>query len=89
MVKESIAELGLTPFAVFGLLAFFGVFVAIAVWTMTRRRKQVATWSSLPLTDGTEPIEARHHQHGDGHGCRNCGDCECSKNNDKTVVSIN
>lgn len=93
MVKESIADLGLTPFAVFGLLVFFGVFVAIAVWTLTRRQKQVATWSSLPLADGTEPVEGRRHDnhlHGhDGHECKNCGACECAKNNDKNIVSIN
>jgi cbb3-type cytochrome oxidase subunit 3 len=91
MVKESIADLGLTPFAVFGLLVFFSVFVAIAVWTLTRRQKQVATWSSLPLADGTEPVESRRehsHDH-DGHECQNCGNCECSKNNEKNFVSIN
>lgn len=98
MVKESIADLGLTSFAVFGLLVFFGVFVAIAVWTLTRRRKQVATWSSLPLADGTEPVESRRQEdqvgdhdgkHHDGHECKNCGNCECSKNNEKNFVSIN
>jgi cbb3-type cytochrome oxidase subunit 3 len=91
MVKESIADLGLTPFAVFGLLVFFGVFVAIAAWTLTRRQKQVATWSSLPLADGTEPVESRYehsHDH-DGHECQNCGNCECSKNNEKNFASIN
>ena len=97
MVKEAIAELGLTPFAVGGLLVFFGVFVAIAVWTLTRRQKQVATWSKLPLADGTEPVESRHvhgHTHDSshddgGHECKNCGNCECSKNNEKNFVSIN
>lgn len=91
MVKESIADLGLTPFAVFGLLVFFGVFVGIAVWTLTRRQKQVATWSSLPLADGTEPVESlNEHSHDhDGHECKNCGNCECSKNNEKNFVSIN
>ena len=90
MVKESIADLGLTPFAVGGLLVFFGVFVAITVWTLTRRQKQVVTWSSLPLADGTEPVESRRHDsHGhDAHECKNCGACECSKNNDKNIVSI-
>jgi cbb3-type cytochrome oxidase subunit 3 len=96
MVKESIADLGLTPFAVFGLLVFFGVFVAITVWTLTRRQKQVATWSSLPLADGTEPVESRRQEdndedgnHHEGHECQNCGNCECSKNNEKNFVSIN
>lgn len=51
MVKESIADLGLTPYAVYGLLTFFGVYAAIAVWTMTRLYKQVAGWASLPLND--------------------------------------
>ena len=75
MVKESLAELGLTPFAVGGLLVFFGVFVAIVVWTLTRRQKQVDTWSSLPLADGTEPLETRRHasRHHDGHECKSSG----------------
>jgi hypothetical protein len=57
MIKESIADLGLTPYAVFGLLTFFGVYAGIAVWTMTRLYKQVASWSSLPLNDEADLAE--------------------------------
>lgn len=89
MVQESIADLGLTPFAVVGLLTFFGVFVAIGVWTLTRRQKQVTTWSSLPLADGTEPVEPRRRGHDDDHECKNCGSCKCSKSEDAPVVTIN
>ena len=95
MIKEAIADLGLTPFAVVGLLVFFGVFVAITAWTLTRRPKQVKTWSSLPLADGTEPVEPRqpHHDHDDHHDddheCKNCGGCSCSKGEGVTTVSIN
>ncbi len=57
MIKESIADLGLTPYAVYGLLTFFGVYIGITIWTMTRLYKQVSRWSSLPLNDEADLAE--------------------------------
>jgi hypothetical protein len=93
MIKESLSGLGLAPLAVVGLVLFVATFVGIAVWTMTRRAKQVATWSSLPLVDGMQPVEPRanhhdHDHHEDDHECRNCGNCQCKKNGETAVVSI-
>jgi hypothetical protein len=33
-----------------GLLLFFVSFVVIAAWTITRSRREIDDWSSLPLT---------------------------------------
>lgn len=102
MVKESIADLGLTPYAVCGLLSFFGIYALVAVWSMTRLYKQVSGWASLPLNDeagrvspDTLDVEFSDLLDDDledsleDHECVRCGDCECSKSNEKNFVSIN
>lgn len=40
-----------------GLIMFFVSFVAIALWTITRTRKEVDDWSTLPLSQTKEPAE--------------------------------
>ena len=38
-----------------GLLLFFISFVLIAAWTITRSRKEIDDWSSLPLAETNDP----------------------------------
>ncbi|TWT40767.1 cbb3-type cytochrome c oxidase subunit 3 [Botrimarina hoheduenensis] len=59
MIKEALSQAGLAPIAVVGLIAFFAVFVGVLVWTMTRPRRDIETWSSLPLADGKDPVQPR------------------------------
>jgi cbb3-type cytochrome oxidase subunit 3 len=42
-----------------GLLLFFSVFVCVAVYAFTRRRKDVSRWSELALTDSAPPSATR------------------------------
>ncbi len=60
MIKQAMSETGLAWFAVIGLVLFVAVLLGVIVWTFTRRKKQIDTWSSLPLADGHEPVEPRH-----------------------------
>lgn len=59
MMKEIISEANLPYFAVIGLILFVAVFVTTSLWAMSRSRKEVDTWSSLPLADGYDPVEPR------------------------------
>lgn len=38
-----------------GLLLFFISFILIAAWTITRSRKEIDNWSSLPLATTNDP----------------------------------
>jgi cbb3-type cytochrome oxidase subunit 3 len=38
-----------------GLLLFFISFLLIAAWTLTRSRKEIDDWSSLPLAQSNDP----------------------------------
>ena len=38
-----------------GLVLFFLSFVVITLWTVTRSRKEVADWSTLPLSNASDP----------------------------------
>ncbi|QDV74149.1 hypothetical protein [Botrimarina mediterranea] len=102
MVKESIADLGLTPYAVYGLLTFFGVYAAITVWTMTRLYKQISGWASLPLNDEADRVEddseleefqelfeSELEDPFDDEDSVLCGVCDGSNSHDKNFVSIN
>ena len=86
MVKESLAEAGLAPFAVVGLVVFVAVFVAILAWTLSRTSRQVSVWSSLPLADGVDPVEPRLPVV--SAGCGKCEDCSCNKTETPTTVTI-
>lgn len=90
MIKEAIAGLGLGTLAVIGLVVFFTVFLGVVAWVLTRSRRQVDRWASLPLADGTEPVEARDapaakrdhdhgHDHGREHGREHHGEGGCGK----------
>lgn len=59
MIKQAMAEANLAGLAVLGVVAFAAIFLAIFVWTVSRSRRQIATWSSLPLSDSTAPAEPR------------------------------
>ena len=61
MIKEALSEAGLGLLSVMGLVLFVAVFLGILAWTLSRSRRQVDRWSSLPLADGHEPVEPRDH----------------------------
>ena len=100
MIKEAIAGLGLGTLAVIGLVVFFTVFLGVVAWALTRSRRQVDRWASLPLADGTEPVEARdapeakrdhdhgHEHHGEG-GCGKCAECTCAPPDLTTITTLN
>ncbi|MEM8866583.1 MAG: hypothetical protein AAGF31_13660, partial [Planctomycetota bacterium] len=92
MVKALMEGAGLAPIAVVGLVVFVAVFLGITAWALSRSRGAIATWSSLPLADGTEPVEARGRQMHAGPAslpvvateenenkgsCGKCEDCTC------------
>ncbi|MEO0529055.1 MAG: cbb3-type cytochrome c oxidase subunit 3 [Planctomycetota bacterium] len=98
MIKQAMSALGLEVFAVGGLLLFVAVFVGVCFWVTTRSRKEVDTWSSLPLADGTDPVEPRlpittkdtpgptnDASRHSGGGCGKCVDCSCAP---KELVSV-
>ena len=92
MIKEAIGELTLAPFAVIGLVVFVTVFLGVVAWVATRGRKQIDTWSRLPLSDDHEPLEPRRSgsgRQGSGGGESGCGDCvECSCRSDAALELI-
>lgn len=50
----------LTGYAVGGLLAFFLFFLGVCVWILTRGKRQVHDWASIPLTKDEEgPVDDR------------------------------
>ncbi len=60
MIQETVSGAGLSSFAIIGLVLFVAIFLAIAVWILTRSKRQVRTWSELPLAkDRDEPAEPR------------------------------
>lgn len=81
MIKQAIGEAGLATFAVVGLVVFVVVFSCIVAWVGSRGRREVATWSSLPLADGFEPVEPRlpivTHEGPTHSGCGKCDDGAC------------
>lgn len=101
MIKQAMSAAGLEVLAVGGLLMFVAVFVGVCFWVTTRSRKEVETWSSLPLADGTDPVEPRlpittltnqeaspeNQEHGSG-GCGKCVDCSCATDELVTVTSL-
>ncbi|MEN0111503.1 MAG: cbb3-type cytochrome c oxidase subunit 3 [Planctomycetota bacterium] len=60
MIKLAMSGSGLAPLALIGLVAFVAIFAGVIVWTLTRRRSEVDAWSSLPLADGTDPVQPRY-----------------------------
>ncbi|MEM6329839.1 MAG: cbb3-type cytochrome c oxidase subunit 3 [Planctomycetota bacterium] len=84
MIKNALSDSGMPALAAFGLLMFVAIFVGVTVWALTRRRRQVERWSSLPLVDGPEPVEPRAAAAasllpvaGEGRGCGECENCSC------------
>jgi cbb3-type cytochrome oxidase subunit 3 len=59
MFKEILSDANLTLFATGGLVIFVAVFLAVMIWALTRPKKTIDKWSSIPLKDGTEPVEER------------------------------
>ena len=59
MFKDILSDANLTLFATLGLVIFVAVFLGVTIWALTRPRKTVDKWSSIPLKDGTEPLELR------------------------------
>lgn len=101
MIKQAMSETGLEVLAVGGLLMFVAVFVGVTLWVMTRGSKEVATWSSLPLADGHDPVEARlpittkptdghdrKDEHDGGGGCGKCENCTCHEDSSEPVTTL-
>jgi len=63
MIRAVMEGSGNAIFALVGLVIFVAVFLGLTVWVLTRRQKQVDTWSSIPLHD--EPVEERDPQQAD------------------------
>ncbi|MEM1026753.1 MAG: cbb3-type cytochrome c oxidase subunit 3 [Planctomycetota bacterium] len=59
MFKHILSEANLTAFATWGLVIFVAVFLGVTIWTLTRPKRTVDKWSSIPLKEGTEPVEER------------------------------
>ena len=59
MFKDILSEANLTAFATWGLVIFVAVFLGVTIWALTRPKKTVDKWSSIPLKEGTEPVEQR------------------------------
>ncbi len=53
------SDANLTNSATWGLTIFVVVFVCVTLWALTRPRKTIQRWASLPLQDGTDPVEPR------------------------------
>jgi cbb3-type cytochrome oxidase subunit 3 len=60
MLKDVLSNGALTHFATIGLVIFVVVFLGVTVWILTRSRKEVGTWSRIPLTgDEDGPLQPR------------------------------
>ena len=57
MNQDVVSHAGLTHFATWGLVIFVTVFVLVTIWALTRSRKQVRRWSSMPLNDDATRVE--------------------------------
>ena len=95
MIKQMLSEAGLAPFAVIGLVIFVAVFVGISLWALTRRKRQIDNWSSMPLEDG-DPYH-NHEQalnivsNTDDHvkqSCGKCENCDCHNETQETVTTL-
>ncbi|QDT67939.1 hypothetical protein MalM25_08480 [Planctomycetes bacterium MalM25] len=91
MIKQAMSEAGLAPLAVLGLMIFVAVFVGVALWAMTRGRRQVVGWSSLPLEDGARlPVIAIGGETTKAsNGCGKCENCDCQNSQAVTPITIN
>jgi len=53
-LKGLMSEMGMNAFAVLALVLFFGSFLAILLWTMTRSRREIEAHANIPLQDDDE-----------------------------------
>lgn len=72
MFKDVVSHSDLTYFATWSLVIFVAVFAGVFVWTVTRSRRQVQTWSTLPLEDDV-PAEPRDEKPRKQCKCDGCG----------------
>ena len=62
MLKDVLSNGALTHFATIGLVIFVAVFLGVTAWILTRSRREVQTWSRIPLTgDEDGPLQPRGH----------------------------
>lgn len=54
MFKDVLQHMDLALLSSAGLLIFFGVFIAIVIWAVSRPKEQVREWAKLPLSGGEE-----------------------------------
>lgn len=58
MFKDVLRAMDFTLLSQIALVLFFGVFVAVAIRTWTRPKKEMDKQSQIPLSD--EPVEPRY-----------------------------
>lgn len=51
MNQDVVSHADLTHFATWGLVIFVAVFVTVTIWALTRSRKEIKAWSSLPFDE--------------------------------------
>lgn len=60
MLRDALSNGALTHFATIGLVIFVVVFLGVTVWILTRSKREVHTWSRIPLTgDEDGPLQPR------------------------------
>jgi hypothetical protein len=59
MFKDVLTHADLAHWATMGLVVFFVTFIGIALWTLTRPRRDIDRWSSLPLQSDEVTQESR------------------------------
>lgn len=52
MFNDVLTHANMVHWAEMGLVIFFAVFLLTTLWAMTRPKRQIEEWSSLPLSAG-------------------------------------
>jgi len=60
MFKDVLTHANLTHWAEMGLVIFFVVFLGAVVWTLTRPRRDIEHWATLPLHESALSQESSH-----------------------------
>jgi cbb3-type cytochrome oxidase subunit 3 len=62
MFRELLTDNNVNLLVRAALVIFFLVFCAVVAWVLTRSRKQVSEWASLPLDDSMTPKTPREER---------------------------
>lgn len=58
MLRDTIANMGWAITAIIALVLFFGAFVAVVIYVMTRPKKDIDKQAKIPMTD--DVVEPRN-----------------------------